>query len=96
MISQGYAYLLKPAHPRAMKNGYVKRADVILEQKLGRPLEPDEIAHHINENKMDDAPQNLEPMTRGAHQRMHTTKRKAAGRYKGRAQKRDPVGRFTK
>lgn len=64
-----------PNHSRAMKNGYVKRADLVLEKKLNRPLRKGEIAHHIDENKENDSPQNLEPMLILDHTRQHIYER---------------------
>ena len=73
--SKGYWYVKQPTHPRASKTGYVKRANLVLEAKLGRRLKKGEIAHHKNENKEDDASDNLELMTLPAHTRLHHRKR---------------------
>jgi hypothetical protein len=43
----------------------------VLEQKLGRPLAPGEEGHHINENKRDNRPENLEVKTRREHNAHH-------------------------
>src|SRR5512139_4175480 len=51
----GYVYLNLPNHPER----YVKRATLVLEKKLRRKLQPGEFAHHIDGNKMNDAPANL-------------------------------------
>lgn len=69
--TRGYTYLRDPGHHRAMKNGYVKRADVVLESKIGRPLKKHEIAHHKDRNKANDAPENLELTTVSDHARLH-------------------------
>ena len=69
--TKGYWYVMMPEHHRAMKSGYVKRADVVLEQKLGRRLRKGEIAHHKNEIKDDDSPDNLEPMFGKPHAHLH-------------------------
>jgi len=74
--SKGYVYLLVPGHHRSNSKGYVKRADVVLEKKLGRLLEKGEIAHHINENKDDDDPENLTPMVIRDHGLHHGQKRR--------------------
>lgn len=76
--SKGYWYVRKPDHPRAGKNGYVKRADLVAEQMLGRPLLPEEEVHHKNRNKEDDAPDNLEALTRKEHARLHGEERRVA------------------
>lgn len=46
-----------------------------LERKLGRKLAPGELAHHINEDKTDNSPANLEPKTRSAHTTHHNKTR---------------------
>jgi hypothetical protein len=43
----------------------------ILEQKLGRPIKPGELVHHINGNKLDDRPENLELVTPKSHSTIH-------------------------
>jgi len=70
---QGYIYILAPDHPRANRKGYVKRADLVLEQKLGRQLQPWEIAHHKDGVRDNDQPDNLEPVTNPRHGRMAKT-----------------------
>ena len=47
---------------------------VLMEQKLGRPLEEHEQVHHENEDKSDNSPENLSIMEIGIHQSMHTRK----------------------
>jgi len=70
--SKGYYYIRIPEHPRATNNGYVKQADLVLEEKLGRPLEPNEIAHHIDRDKTNDSPDNLELETLSSHSKRHS------------------------
>lgn len=69
--SQGYVLVLMPEHPRARKDGYIKRARLVAEKKLGRYLYPSEITHHKNEIRDDDRPEKIEVMTRGKHQSLH-------------------------
>jgi len=68
IVEEGYVYIFKPEHPRATRHGkYVKRADLLLETKLGRPLQVGEIAHHLNGIRDDDSPDNLELRTKSSH-----------------------------
>lgn len=59
VIGGGYNHAWVPEHPFATKKGYVKQSRLICEKQLNRLLEPTEIVHHINENKLDDRPRNL-------------------------------------
>jgi len=70
-IDRGYVYIYKPEHPKAMANGYIKRARLVLEKKLGRPLLPRMKVHHINGIKDDDRPENLQEISQSEHARYH-------------------------
>lgn len=55
---------------------YIKRDGrhehrAVAEKKIGRPLGRHEVAHHGNENKRDNAADNIEVMTRAEHSRFH-------------------------
>lgn len=54
-------YLAKhvPDHPRATKEGMVYVHILNVEAKLGRYLLPDEIVHHLDENKYNNQEENL-------------------------------------
>lgn len=68
-VRNGYVFIYAPDHPRA-KNAaqpYVQEHILVLEKKLGRPLAPDEVGHHINGVKDDNRPENLVAMHKGKH-----------------------------
>lgn len=71
VIISGYEYIYMPEHPNAMKSGYIGKHRLVLENKLGRYLMDGEIAHHVNEDKLDNSPENIELMSFSEHSRLH-------------------------
>lgn len=78
----GYCYVYLPGYHRPNFGAHAKRADLVLEEKLGRLLKPDEIAHHINNDRSDDRPDNLEVMNSTEHRRLTNAEHTAAGVYR--------------
>jgi hypothetical protein len=66
-IMHGYLWVTSPGHPRATKDNYVKNATLVLESRLGRFLVEGELAHHLDRNRLNDEPENLELKTTQAH-----------------------------
>lgn len=56
----GYVLLKAPGHPHANNNGYVREHRLVMEQKLGRYLLPEEVVHHRDDDKSNNAQDNLE------------------------------------
>ncbi|MBC7373640.1 MAG: HNH endonuclease [Frankiales bacterium] len=65
-LNNGYWWIGVPAHLRYLVPPG-RRADfehrLVMAQKLGRPLLPDEVVHHRNGNRLDNSPDNLELWT---------------------------------
>jgi hypothetical protein len=67
----GYTKVQCPTHPNADGKGYVGVHILAMEEYLGRYLGKDEIVHHRDDNKANNAIDNLELMTDSAHRSHH-------------------------
>ncbi|HEY5026590.1 MAG TPA: HNH endonuclease [Acidimicrobiales bacterium] len=56
----GYVLVRVPWHPRINTRGYVREHILVMEEALGRYLEPDETVHHRNGVRDDNRIENLE------------------------------------
>lgn len=59
-------------------DGYIKRGGrhehrLVMESTLGRPLVAGELVHHLDENKRNNAPENLAVVDAAEHARIHFT-----------------------
>jgi hypothetical protein len=59
MKSERYLREFAPHHPKANNLGYVYTHILAAEEKLGRPLNPGECVHHIDEDKRNNSLDNL-------------------------------------
>jgi len=57
---------------------------IIMEALMGRKLGSNEVVHHIDENRLNNHPENLQMMTRAEHNRLHFAGKPFSGtpRYK--------------
>lgn len=55
----GYFNSYLPLHPRATTNGMVYDHILVAEKKIGRYLKPDEVVHHIDEDRGNNIEENL-------------------------------------
>lgn len=71
-IANGYVYIYMPSHHRADTSGNIYEHIIIAEQKLGRPLTKEEVAHHKDKNRSNNSPENLIVFATNAdHTRYH-------------------------
>ena len=72
-----YMYAIVRNHPNRTKNNYVLLHRVVMENKIGRLLEKNEVVHHKDHNKLNNEIENLELLTVRQHAALHA---KAAGK----------------
>lgn len=72
ITSHGYVLVrVSEDHPLHVGNGYAYEHRVVASQMLGRQLSRDELVHHINGDKTDNRPENLQVLQRGEHNHLH-------------------------
>ncbi len=77
VMGRGYRYIKRRDHPRATQHGYVMEHRLVMEEHLGRFLEPKEVVHHKDDQRAHNCLQNLELFpSNGAHLRATRTGRR--------------------
>lgn len=70
--SSGYRLVWLPDHPYADHHGYYEEHRHVVEQRIGRILDPAECVHHLNHDRLDNRDANLQLMASWAeHQTAH-------------------------
>ena len=70
--SGGYIWCrTDPPHPKRNAKGIYPLHRVLVENRIGRLLGPDEDVHHRDGNKQNNADENLELLSHSAHARCH-------------------------
>ena len=70
----GYMYCkTEPLHPKRNSNDLYPLHRVLMENKLGRSLEPGEEVHHEDEDKSNNSLSNLKLLTKKEHIILHRT-----------------------
>jgi hypothetical protein len=71
--NNGYRLLYRPEHHRADQRGYVLEHIWVWENAHGEQVEAGDCVHHINGDKLDNNPSNLQKMSHRQHTILHHT-----------------------
>jgi hypothetical protein len=72
---RGYVMVYAPTNAMAQSTGYVGEHRLVMSEIIGRPIADNEVVHHIDENRANNVPDNLQLMTRSEHTLLHKPKR---------------------
>lgn len=77
----GYKLIYKEGHPNSMTsenwNGWIYEHIYLMSEHIGRPLNEDEVVHHLDENKSNNKLENLVLLNNNAHSILHNMLRKS-------------------
>lgn len=71
----GYICVYYPDHINSTKDGYIMEHHLVMEKHIGRPIQKDEVVHHINSIRNDNRLENLQLMTQKEHASYHMSMR---------------------
>ncbi|XZE33768.1 HNH endonuclease signature motif containing protein [Pirellulaceae bacterium SH501] len=74
--THGYKHILTSDPNRT--NRYEPEHRLVMAKVLGRPLTSDEVVHHINRDKTDNRPENLQVLSRQEHAALHAAEDRRA------------------
>lgn len=74
--ADGYVSVYVPNHPHANKDHYVMEHVLVMEEAIGRYLNPDEVVHHKNKIRNDNRIENLQLITFKEHAAFHAMERR--------------------
>ena len=83
----GYVRVYRPDHPFPRRGGYVLEHVMVMELSIGRRIASDENVHHKDDDKQNNALENLELQKKGAHSSHHRS-------LDTHLRQRDALGRF--
>lgn len=88
----GYVLVRRPEHPQSNRVGYVRAHRLVMEQHLGRPLLPEEVVDHCDDDTSNNLPNNLRLFpSNGEHLRVTRTGRPRLTREQREARRREAV-----
>ena len=72
ITKEGYKVVYRPEHPDSWKLGYIYAHRLVAEEKIGRRIKsfPKEVINHIDGDKLNNDPDNIEVMSNGDHTRL--------------------------
>lgn len=80
LVYNGYVWEFHPGHRLQNLWGFVPQHRMIAEDTIGRPLQKGEVVHHVDSQRTNNDPANLQVMSQKAHRQHHARLRGLASR----------------